>query len=164
MRTNSKLFWRSVFIGILLAFVSCILSCVVGCSSFTSNLIPPIVQLQQIDLGEATLNDATLIFQLAVENPNLVPLKVDKVNYQFLLNGQALTKGILDRGLAVEAHSKTLIPVPIQVKYSDLAHSLRDLLQQGRSPYQLDGTVHLGWIQVPFQQIGELKLSDLQKK
>jgi LEA14-like dessication related protein len=135
-----------------------------GCAVLKTNLQEPQVQLQQVDLGEAGLTDATLIFNFRVQNPNAVALTVDQVDYRFQLNDKPLTKGLINQGLKVGAHSSVTIPVPIRVNYTDLTNSLSDLFKQGSSPYRLDGTVKVGLLSIPFQKTGELNLAELQKK
>jgi LEA14-like dessication related protein len=129
-----------------------------ACSGLPTNLIQPKVNLQQVNVADPTFSDATMIFQFVVENPNAVDLKVDQVNYDLALNGKPFTKGILEKGLQVGANSSAVIPVPIRVRYSDLASSIGDFLRNGSTPYEVQGSVKMGFFSIPFKKLGEVQL------
>lgn len=129
-----------------------------ACMSIPKNLIEPKVDLQNVDVSDANFSEATLIFQFLVQNPNEIPLAVDSVDYDLALNGKPLTKGTLEEGLKVGSKSSAVIPLPIRVKYSDLASSLSSLLSQGSTPYQVKGAVKVGLFSIPFDKQGEVKL------
>ena len=131
-----------------------------ACSGLHKDLIEPKVNLQNVQVTDPTFSEATLVFHFQVENPNTVPLEVDKVNYNLKLNGKAFTSGVLDQGLKVDSKSSAVIPLPVRVKYADLASSITTLLSQGSTPYELDGSVKVGWFSVPFKKDGEVKLQE----
>lgn len=134
-----------------------------ACSSIPTNLEQPKVDLQKVDVTNSDFSKAQLVFNFLVHNPNSVPIAVDQVDYALKLNDKPFTKGVLDQGLKVGANSSVVVPLPIQVSYSDLASSLSSFLQQGSSKYQIEGEVKLGLFSIPFSENGEVKLSDLQK-
>ncbi len=154
------LFFQQIFRMLFVLF----LSLISGCSTLTGALKDPELQLQQVDLGEADLSKATLIFHFLVKNPNSVDLSVDQLEYKLQVNGKPLTAGVLEEGLRVGARSSVTIPLPVAIKYSDLSSSLSQLFSQGSSAYLLSGIVKMGLLRLPFEKKGELNLSDLQKK
>jgi len=129
-----------------------------ACLSIPKNLIEPKVELQSVQVQDPTFSDATLVFQFQVENPNTVPLEVDSLNYNLQLNGKQFTEGSVSEGLKVGSQSTATLPLPIRVKYSDLAGSISSFLSQGSTPYQVQGAVRMGLFSIPFQKEGEVKL------
>lgn len=129
-----------------------------ACLSVPKNLVEPKVNLQAVDVKDATFSDATLLFQFQVENPNAVPIEVDSLNYNLKLNGQNFTEGSVNEGLKVGANSQTTIPLPIRVKYTDLTSSLSQLISRGSTPYELNGSVKMGLFSIPFKKEGEVRL------
>lgn len=134
-----------------------------ACSTLNTALVQPTVDLKSVKVANATLADATLIFNFQVQNPNEIAISVDRIKYALSVNGQPLTNGILDQGLKVNGKSLINVPLPVPIKYTDLGSSLATFLGQEITPYEITGDVQAGFLTIPFQQKGDLKLSDLRK-
>lgn len=132
-----------------------------GCASL--QLQSPTVDLINIDLNSPTFNDATLIFNLNVKNPNSVEVKIDQVNYSVNLNNKPFSSGSLKQIVTLPAKGVAKVAVPVPIKYSDLSDSVAGLIQSGSTPYQISGNVKMGLLSIPFNEKGDLKLSDLKK-
>lgn len=143
-------------LGLLILFLC-------ACSSLPTSLEKPDVNLQQVEVSDASLTNADLVFNFLVKNPNPIPVSVDKVDYALNLNGRPFTKGALEKGLKVGAHESVMVPLPINVKYSDLSQSVVDILQRGSTKYQLKGSVKVGLFSIPFEQTGNFNLSELSQ-
>lgn len=146
-----KVSFKAALAGALLFFLG-------SCSSIPRNLIEPKVHLQNVKVQDPTFSDATMVFNFQVENPNSVPLEVDALNYKIHLNGTPFTEGSMTEGLKVGPQTSALIQLPIQVKYSDLIQSLTGFLSQGMTPYQVEGSVRMGFFSIPFKKEGEVRL------
>lgn len=133
-----------------------------SCATIPKDLKQPDVALQKVDVNPASFEDLNMIFHFLVHNPNPVPLAVDQVKYNLKINGKPLTEGILDQGLKVGANSSVEVPLPIALKSSQLFSSVSQFLQQGSSKYQINGSVKVGLFSIPFNQNGEVHLSDLK--
>lgn len=129
-----------------------------GCFSLSKVIEKPKVKLESLNVKSPTLEGATLIFALQVDNPNKVPLQVDELTYDLEMSGKALSSGRLPKGARVEAHSKSVIEIPVPVKYSDLFASVMQLIKNSSSPYRIKGSAKIGPFQIPFDQTGEVKL------
>jgi LEA14-like dessication related protein len=134
-----------------------------ACALLQQPLAEPKVNLQKVDVTSASLSDAVLVFNFMVDNPNAVPLNVDQVTYNLNINGKPLTKGILEQGFKVGANSSINVPLPIQIRYSDLSNSISDLWRQGSTPYEVEGAVKLGLLSIPYKKSGEIKMSDIKQ-
>ncbi len=132
-------------------------------SCATLKLQSPTVQLVNIDMNSPSLLDATLIFNLLVKNPNSVDVKIDQVDYSVKLNNKQFTSGTLNQAVVLPANSSAKVAVPAPIKFTDLSDSVAGLLQSGSTPYQISGTVKTGLLRIPFNEKGDLKLSDLKK-
>lgn len=130
-----------------------------ACVGIPKNLIEPKVELQNVSVADPTFSEATLVFNFQVENPNPIPLKVDTIRYNLALNGKPFTTGELKEGLNVESNATKVIPLPVRVRYSDLASGISSLLQSGSTPYNVDGSVKIGLFSIPFKENGEVKIS-----
>ncbi len=132
-------------------------------SCATLKLQSPTVDLVNIDMNSPSFNDATLIFNLSVKNPNSVDVIIDQVEYSVKLNKKQFTSGTLNQTVVLPAKSAAKVAVPAPIKFTDLSDSVAGLLQSGSTPYQISGTVKTGLLRIPFNEKGDLKLSDLKK-
>ncbi len=132
-------------------------------SCATMKLQSPTVDLVNIDMNNPSFSDATLIFNLLVKNPNSVDVKIDQVDYSVKLNNKQFTNGTLSQSVLLPAKSSAKVAVPAPIKFTDLSDSVAGLLQSGSTPYQISGSVKMGLLKIPFNEKGDLKLSDLKK-
>lgn len=131
-----------------------------ACSSFQRKLESPKVDLQSVEISKANLQQAQWLFRLNVENPNPVALQVDRIDYLLTLNGQPFIQGLLDQKIHLKAHSSNEIQVPLVIPWTHLARSVSELLQHPVSTYEMQGSVSSGFFRVPFDQKGQIRLSD----
>jgi LEA14-like dessication related protein len=116
----------------------------------------PKVELENVDIKDAGIASATLVFALKVDNPNPFELKVDGLDYQVDVSGSPLTSGVVNNPLAVGAKTASVIALPITVKYSDLFDSVTALLTNKQAPYRIKGAARIGVLSIPFEESGEL--------
>lgn len=129
-----------------------------ACTSFSKLVEQPKVNLETLTLQSPTAEGATLVFGLMVENPNPVAIAVDELVYELEVAGRSLTSGKLENGAKVPARDKTIVEIPVAVKYSDLFSSVIQLLKNQASPYRLKGTARIGPFKIPFDKAGEVKI------
>lgn len=129
-----------------------------ACTSFGKLVEKPNVKLDTLKIQSPTVDGATLVFGLAVENPNSVALEVDELVYDLEFDGRALSSGKLEQGARVPAKSTATVEIPVAVKYSDLFSSVIRLLTNETSPYRIKGSARVGPFEVPFDKVGEVKL------
>lgn len=135
----------------------------VSCASLTPQLEKPVLNLKTVEVAGLDSSKVNLVFRLDVQNPNTVPVAVDRVQYALKLNDRSFTEGVLEKGLKVGPQETVEIPVPVSIPLNALVSSFSDFLNQGASNYELQGSVKWGLLSLPFSQKGVLKLSDFQK-
>lgn len=132
----------------------------IGCASQYMNLQEPKVELKDVTVKELGVEDAQLQFNFSVNNPNPVEVAVDEIEYSLKLNGKPFTDGILRENLKVGPQSSVVIPLPVSFKYKDFMNSLSDLLKKRKMDYQVDGSLHLGPLAVPYKKSGQFELKE----
>ncbi len=142
----------SLFFGFAVALASS------GCLSLSKLLEKPTVVLQELTLQDPTLEGATLLFALQVENPNRVALEVDSLDYKIEVAERTLVSGTLHRKVRVAAFDQALIEIPVPFKYGDLLASVSQLFEKPITPYRIQGVAKLGPISIPFEKTGEIRV------
>ena len=132
---------------------------VFGCSSIAETFIDkPKIALASIALQDVTLIGATVQIGVEVDNPNSFSLRIHSIQYNLELGGRAISKGKIESLAEVAAKSKTVVMVPVPVKFADLFASVSEFFAKNTSRYRLQGEAKVGLLTLPFDETGELKL------
>lgn len=134
---------------------------VAGCSSLVKQVLKePKVNLEKVDVREVGASGATVVFNVGVENPNGVGITLDALKYDVEIAGKALSSGALEKPAEVAAHGKTVVEIPVPLKYSEVFSSLMGFLKAGESTYRVKGEAAFGIFSIPFDQAGKFKLRE----
>lgn len=134
-------------------------ACFSACSTIAQQIIQePKVALQGVKLQEMTTLGGTLLIGVEVDNPNPFSLRLDDLTYELEIAGKALSKGQIKESASVAAKAKTVVEIPVPVKFQDLYASAMDLFSKKSSAYRVKGEARFGLITLPFDRTGEMKL------
>ena len=132
-----------------------------GCALLdASTMKNPKVDLESVDVQDARIDGATLMFNLKVDNPNAFDLNLDKLKYTLDMADRTLASGEVTKGLHVEASKVSTIRLPVPIKFADVFHSVSALIGQGSTPYHLKGAAYLGPLRLPFDEKGKFKFEN----
>ncbi|MBS1971445.1 MAG: LEA type 2 family protein [Bdellovibrionales bacterium] len=118
----------------------------------------PKVSLAGISVKDADMNGATLVFNIAVENPNSVEIKVDKVNYKVFLNNKEITQASTDKAINIASKSTGNIDLPLPIEYRKVFSDLKELLFSESASYKIEGNAKMSLFSIPFSKEGSVKL------
>jgi LEA14-like dessication related protein len=129
-----------------------------GCSTVAERILEkPKVTLQQVKVREIGVSGATVVFNVMVDNPNPVGINLRQLTYDVEIGGRALTSGVMEKGVRIEAMEKSLVEIPIPVRFSDVFASAVDVMKNGTRTYRVRGSASFGPFSIPFDETGELK-------
>jgi LEA14-like dessication related protein len=133
---------------------------IAGCSSLPK-VEKPGIRFSSLSFEDPTLTEATLRFELLVENPNPFQLAMSGLDYELRMGGKDMAKGALDRSMTIPAGGRGNVGLPIRVRYADVFGSLAEMARLGKSPYEIRGSLRSGLLQVPFAHSGEARFPEL---
>ena len=141
----------------------------VSCSGYGSlaNMVRPQVDVTDVKVLGTTLTGADLLFQFRVDNPNAVGLVLDAIGYRLRLNDQPLLDGRRDQQLRIGANGRSVVELPVTIRYEDVYRIIRSFSNRERPDYALDADFRfdvpiLGAINVPVTKRGEIPLDRLR--
>lgn len=127
----------------------------------------PEVDLTRVRVGGIGFQGATLIAELAVENPNRFAIKTDSVTFELQARESAesswtpVADGTYSQQFEIGGRSTSRVEIPIDLAYSRLRTPVRSIVQSGRFDYRLSGQVFVRRPipkRVPFTQDGSISL------
>lgn len=137
--------------------ILCVLLC--SCASLLGKVLEePKVELASVGVKDANLKGATLVFNIAVENPNSVEIKVDQVTYKVLLNNKEISQATTDKAIAIAGKSTGHIELPLPIEYSKVFTNIKEALFAESAAYKIEGNAKLNVFSIPFSKEGSVKL------
>ena len=165
---------RAVRRSLAVVFAATMLASMTGCGL----LDRPDATITGMRLQDAGLTEATMLFDVTVENPYTVPLPMSDVDYALSSAGQEFLTGKADVAGTVPASGSRTLGVPVRISYLELVQAVQGARPGATIPYQADMGLSvdvpaLGAVRVPMSKEGELtiptapslleKLKDLAK-
>jgi LEA14-like dessication related protein len=126
----------------------------------------PRITLQQLTLERLSFSGAEIVLQLEVDNPNAFALALDKLVYDFKVNGKRWASGNRINIGQLQNQGKSQITLPVSLNFMALGSSLYGLLNSGEPlNYSLSGSLDatsdhqlIGNFAMPFDRSGNIKL------
>ncbi len=119
---------------------------------------PPKVQVHKVEMGRFNLSGGTATFVLDIQNPNRFPIPLAGFDYGLSLNGTQVAMGNKEQRVNIPAGGSQKVTVPLTLSFSNMINMIPGLLRNRSVNYQLGGSVHLPWFNIPFQRSGSANL------
>lgn len=161
---------RPVSITVCLTFCALILS---ACSALNAliggaNIKRPEVSFVDAKLSKLSFDTADFVFDLKIQNPNSVGVKLAGFDYDFMINNNSFIKGDQQKELEIKAQGEETIQFPLSLTFIDLYQTFQSLKDQGESSYLINfgfsfNLPVLGVVRVPVSKEGKFPLLKLPK-
>lgn len=111
-----------------------------GCTALRdlANIQKPNLEYSNMSVQSINFNEAELLFNFDVNNPNPVGITASEYNYNFLVNDNSFLSGKQDSNVKIGANGKSVLQVPVTLKYSELLNTFNSLLRSSAFDYGLD--------------------------
>ncbi|MEL0585591.1 MAG: LEA type 2 family protein [Candidatus Thiodiazotropha sp. (ex. Lucinoma kazani)] len=126
----------------------------------------PDIKVKNLDIQKLTLNNAKLLLQIEVDNPNNFSLLLDQLNYNLKLNGFNVGNGLLSQSVAIKQDGRGVINLPLSVNIMQAGMGLYSaLLGNDGLKYELNGSMAatssnsiLSDIKIPLNEQGIIEM------
>lgn len=142
--------YKRFFVLFLLAFY------LSACSSAgIKNLVePPKIQVHKVEMANFNLSGGNATFVLDVQNPNKFPIPLTGFDYGLRLNGVEVARADKQQKTTIRAGESQKISVPVELSFTNMVRMIPGLLRDRQVKYDLGGSVHLPWFNIPFNRTG----------
>ncbi len=126
----------------------------------------PSASLKGLGFDDVSLDSATLIFNVEIDNPYPVALPLTNMDYGLSSGGSPFLSGSAAVAGTVPAKSKKTVSLPAKINYLDMLKALKGVRPGTTIPYKADiglsvDTPALGLLKLPLKKEGELALPRL---
>ena len=123
----------------------------------------PSAHITGVKVQDVSLTNATMLFDVKVDNPYTVPLPMSNLDYALSSQGQRFLTGKADVQGTVPAGGSKTLGVPVRVSYLELINAVKGARPGATIPYKADMGLSvdvpaLGPLRVPMSRDGELSI------
>lgn len=144
---------------LVVAAVAMLLAGTAGCGM----LQRPSARITGVKLRDVRTTDATMLFDVRVENPYTFALPISNVDYKLSSRGQQFLTGDADVQGTVPPEDSETVGVPVRISYVELINTVKGARPGATIPYRADLGLSLdagalGRLRVPLSKEGELSI------
>jgi LEA14-like dessication related protein len=123
----------------------------------------PTASITGMKVQGISLTDATMLFDVKVDNPYMLPLPLSNLDYALASQGQQFLTGKANVQGAIPAGASKTLPIPIKINYLKLINAVKGAKPGATIPYTANLGLSvkppiMGAIRVPMSKDGELKI------
>jgi LEA14-like dessication related protein len=120
----------------------------------------PTVGVSKTKITGLSFDQADLLFDIEINNPNPIGIKLSGFDYDLFLNNTSFLKGNQDRIMEIKANDKAVIQLPLSIVYDDIFKTYQRLKDEDTITYALNSGLRfdlpvLGEIRIPVSTSGE---------
>jgi LEA14-like dessication related protein len=119
----------------------------------------PVPRINDAEAARYENNEIGLAFYLGLDNQNAFPVHIKSATYRIQINGKQVAEGIASVGDRIPASQMAEYEILARLSPAEFGPELRQLVQDNKLAYVMDGSVDLGIAQVPIHLVGDLKFS-----
>ena len=139
-----------------------------GCETMQEalNLKKPTARLTGLKFEQVTLDSATLLFDVEIDNHYPAALPLTNFDYSLVTGANKFLSGSTNSQTIVPAKSSKTISLPAKINYIEMLKALKGVRPGSKIPYNAElglsvDTPALGMIRLPLKKQGELVLPSI---
>lgn len=112
---------------------------ITGCATLRdiANLQKPAITYSNMIIQNINFNEAELLFNFDVDNPNPLGITSSGYTYDFLVNKNSFLSGNQNKNISIGAGRESVIQVPVTLKYTELLNTFNSLFRSDEFNYDL---------------------------
>ncbi len=131
----------------------------------------PLIKLPDVTLGSLKLKNigfsgADLELKLNVDNPNNFNLLMNKLDYNFSINGTTWAKGLTQNTMNIKEKGESAITIPVSLSFSKMGRTIYNVIMGNEKlNYDLKGNLDvnsslplLGQVNLPIDRSGQINI------
>jgi len=131
-----------------------------------SGIKKPVVKVSNARLSGLSFEQADLLFDIDINNPNAVGISLAGFDYDLLLNKQSFLKGDQKKEMEIKAQGKATVQIPLTLDFVNIYKTYQSLKQEDEVGYTLKTGLTfnlpvLGPIRVPVSTSGKVPMVKL---
>ena len=132
------------------------------------NIQKPAVRVSSARLAGLSFDQADLIFDIEISNPNSIGVSLAGFDYDLLLNNQSFLKGDQNEKTEIKANDIATLQLPLSLNFANIYQTYQSLKKEDEVTYTLDTGFSfdlpiLGPVRVPVSTSGQVPMVKLPR-
>jgi LEA14-like dessication related protein len=121
----------------------------------------PEVRISKTKLTGLTFDQADLVFDIEIKNPNPIGINLTGFEYELLLNSNSFLKGDQKKQIEMKANDASTIQLPLSLLYENIYKTYQSLKNEDKITYSLKTHLSfdlpvLGGVRIPVSTSGDI--------
>ena len=138
---------------LIAAAAAVILLGITSCEVLGDIISKPTARVDSVEIIGVSMNGVEITVNVEIDNPNSVGLTLDAYDYSLIVEEKNIVTGRREESVSLKANGKSILPIPIELKFGDLAAAGSSLLNDDSLPV----TAALG-LEVALPYVGTVRL------
>jgi LEA14-like dessication related protein len=126
----------------------------------------PSIKFSSVKLNNINLTGANLVLEVKFINPNSFATVIDKMNYNFQVNGKNWLTGNANQKTSTANNNESIIQIPVSLDFLQMGSSLFQVISRGKNlDYNFSGNLDINSshpllekLSLPFNQTGQFNI------
>lgn len=123
----------------------------------------PTLEYSDMSIEQINFNEAVLLFNFDISNPNTIGLTANSYAYELFVNDNSFLSGDQQENLRIAREATSTLQVPVRLQFSELVNTFSSLLQSDAFDYRLNTEIQfdipgLGVQRLPVNASGSLPI------
>jgi LEA14-like dessication related protein len=123
----------------------------------------PEVRIAATEIEALSFTGLTLRFDVEIENPNPIGIGLAGFDYELQIEGNSFVNGQVQERFAIAARERSIIPIPVELGFEEIAQTFAELAGKEEAAYQLSSGFSfdlpvLGRVRVPVRTDGSFPI------
>jgi LEA14-like dessication related protein len=123
----------------------------------------PEVRIAATEIEALSFIGLTLRFDVEIENPNPIGIGLAGFDYELQIEGNSFVNGQVQERFAIAARERSIIPIPVELGFEEIAQTFAELAGKEEAAYQLSSGFSfdlpvLGRVRVPVRTDGSFPI------
>ena len=131
-----------------------------------TNIQKPLVSVDEVKLTDLNFDSLSLMFDIGIENPNQLSIKLNGFDYQFLLDEKNFLNGQQNEEIQIKSLDKNSILLPVTLNFKEIYQSYQAIKDKDSVLYRIKVGLSfdlpvLGNTRIPVETSGDIPLLKL---
>lgn len=122
-------------------FVFVLITLFMQCATLEKIVEPPSVNIQSVNITDATFEDITLNFKLQVKNPNPFGVSMQGFDYSLVIEDNEFLSGTRDQEISIAGATTGEFGIPLKLQFQEIWDLAQKLKALDSLSFALTGTV-----------------------
>lgn len=126
----------------IIFFIQLILLTQFSCKSFMKKAFQkPTVKVEKVTVEEISFAGADLNITISVDNPNVIGITLNRLEYELFIENERLIEGIKTDKLQIAAGKKSEFTIPVELHFKGLQNGIYGILNKDKISYEFKSMV-----------------------